>query len=148
VDRILADAPAVTKGTPLVVASLSDVQDLDRSSAFGNIAADLARSRLAQRGLAVSEVRLRSAMRLSPAQGEILLSRDAPALARPVAPAAVLTGTYAVGSRHVWVSLKLLSRGDSRVLAAADFAVPRYGDIDGMLQPQPQAPQRLASNRR
>jgi hypothetical protein len=35
-----------------------------------------------------------------------------------------------------------------RVLAAADFAVPRYGDIDGMLQPQPQAPQRLASNRR
>jgi len=146
VDCILDAAPQVTPATPLVVASLSDVQNLDRSSPFGNIAADAVRSRLAQRGMLVSEIRMRSAMRLNPAQGEMMLSREAGALTRAPGAAAILTGTYAVGIRHVYVSLKLVSRADSRVIAAADFAVPRYADVDGLLRAE--APERLASARR
>jgi len=146
VDRILDAAPQVTPATPLVVASLADVQNLDRSSPFGNITADMIRSRLAQRGMLVSEVRMRSAMRLNPAQGEMMLSREAGVLARAPGAAAILTGTYAVGIRHLWVSLKLVSRADSRVIAAADFAVPRSADVDGLLRAE--APERLASVRR
>lgn len=143
VDRILDSAPVITPGTLLVVASLSDVQNLDRSSPFGNIAAEMIRSRLVQRGMTVSEVRLRTAMRLSPTQGELMLSREARMLARSPGAAAILTGTYAVGDRNVWVSLKLISRADSRVIAAADYALPRYSDVDGLLSADT-----MASNRR
>jgi hypothetical protein len=133
VDRMLDFTPIVTPATPLVVATIADVQNLDRSSALGNITADLIRSRLVQRGMTVSEVRLRTAMRLSPVEGEMMLSREARLLARAPDAAAILTGTYAVGLQHVWISLKLISRADSRVIAAADFAVPRFGDVDGLL---------------
>lgn len=133
VDRILDSAPIITPGTLLVVASLADVQNLDRSSPFGNMAAELIRSRLVQRGMTVSEVRLRTAMRLSPGQGELMLSREAVMLARTPGAAAILTGTYAVGLQHVWVSLKLISRADSRVIAAADYALPRYVHVEGLI---------------
>ena len=143
VDRMLDFTPLVTPATPLVVASIADVQNLDRSSALGNITADLIRSRLVQRGMTVAEVRLRTTMRLSPVEGEMMLSREARLLARAPDAAAILTGTYAVGLQHVWISLKLISRADSRVIAAADFAVPRYGDVDGLLGSD--RPQRLTS---
>ena len=95
VDLMLAAAPEVTRNTPLVVASLSDAKNLEKSSALGNIVADMIRTRLAQTGHRTSEFRLRSAMSLKRDDGEFLLSRNRGALMPAPSAAAVVTGTYA-----------------------------------------------------
>jgi hypothetical protein len=133
-DLMLAGAPEVTPVTPLIVASISDARNLDRSSALGNIVSDLIRTRLVQDGHAVREIRLRSAVGFSRGEGEFLLSRNRRALMAPPNAAGIVTGTYAVGSDSLYVSLKLVSASDARIISAADFVVP-LGDVWGMLQP-------------
>lgn len=135
VDLILATAPEVTANTPLVVASLSNARNLERSSALGNIVADMIRTRLAQTGHKTSEVRLRSAMSLRKGDGEFLLSRNRNALMFAPTAAAVVTGTYATSYEKVYVSLKLISTTDAHIIAGADFVVP-LGDVLGLIDAQ------------
>jgi TolB-like protein len=133
VDLILAAAPDVSRATPLVVASLTDAQNLDTSSALGNIVADMIRTRLAQTGHETSEVRLRNAMSLKTGDGEFLLSRNRGALMPPPHTAAVMTGTYAASYENVYVSIKLISATDAHIVAGADFVIPLH-DVLGLVQ--------------
>lgn len=133
IDRLLAGAPEIAPGMTLAVSSMSDVERLNKSSQFGNIVADLARGRLVQQGISVAELRLRSAMLLEDGQGEMMLSRDPRSMVPPQGVAAIVTGTYAVGGNKIYVSLKLISRGDARIISAVDYAVPRYPDANVML---------------
>jgi TolB-like protein len=132
VDLILATAPDVTSNTPLVVASLSDAKNLEKSSALGNIVADMIRTRLAQTGHRTSEVRMRSAMSLRRGDGEFLLSRNRGALMPAPIAAAVVTGTYAMSYEKLYVSIKMISADDGRILAGADFVLP-LGDVLGLV---------------
>jgi TolB-like protein len=132
VDLILAGAPEVTGSTPLVVASLSNARNLERSSALGNIVADMIRTRLAQTGHKTSEIRLRSAVSLKQGNGEFMLSRNRRALRSDPTAAAVVTGTYATSYEKVYVSLKLVSTTDAHIIAGADFVVP-LGSVLGLI---------------
>ncbi len=145
-DRLMAGATAIGPDTPLVVATVTDVLRVDRGTRFGNLLADLIRTRLTQRGMTVSEPRLRATMRMAPSQGEFMLGRDTRHLVPPPAAAALLTGTYATGGRMVYVSLKLVSASNGRILSAADFAVPRFPDADELLRdPEPAPLRRVAA---
>jgi TolB-like protein len=135
VDLILAGAPEVTSDTPLIVASVSDAQNVDASSPLGNIVSDLIKTRLVQDGRSVSEMRLRAGVHLDPGQGDFVLSRNRHALGHAPNAAAVLTGTYAVSYDRVYVSLKLVSSVDARIVSAADFVVLRR-DVNGLLDSQ------------
>ena len=145
VDRLLAAAPAVGRDTPLAVATLTDVQVIDTSAPFGHLMSDLVRTRLAQQGMNVSELRLRTAMRMHPQQGELMLARTARDLVPPPAVSAFVTGTYAPAGELVFVSLRLVGATDGRILSAVDFAVPRYPDAQALLRAP--APQRAAAVR-
>jgi hypothetical protein len=134
VDLMLAGAPDVTPTTPLVVASISDAQHVERSSALGNIVSDMIRTRIVQDGRAASEIRLRNAISFNHGEGEFLLSRDRRALMAPPNAAGIVTGTYAVGSDTLYVSIKLVAASDAHIISAADFVVP-LRDVWGMLQP-------------
>nr|WP_294545430.1 FlgO family outer membrane protein [uncultured Rhodopila sp.] len=136
VDLIVAGAPEVTSETPLIVASVSDAQNVDASSPLGNIVSDLIKTRLVQDGRSVSEMRLRAGVHLNPGQGDFVLSRNRRDLGYAPNAAAVLTGTYAVSWDRVYVSLKLVSSVDAHILSAADFVVPRGDDVNGLLESQ------------
>jgi len=133
VDLLLTSAPEVTAATPLIVASISDAQNVDHSSALGNILSDMIRTRIVQNGHTASEIRLRSAVGFNRTEGEFLLSRNPRALLPPTGAAAVVTGTYAAGFDEVYVSIKLVSATDAHILAAADFVVPLRA-VNGLLQ--------------
>ena len=135
VDQILASAPQLPPETPFLVATVADLHDLNTSSAFGNLVSEMMRSRLAQRGLLVSEQRLRASMRVDRRQGELMLAREAAALLqRSPRAAALFTGTYAAAGQLVYVSLKLVSATDGRILGGADFAVPRFPEAAALLR--------------
>jgi hypothetical protein len=99
VDAMLDETPDLltTKG-PVVVGSVEDIQDVNSSTPFGNIISEMVRSRLVQRGLKVTELRVRSSVLLERANGELLLSRDRRALVPPPIAANIVAGTYAVAS--------------------------------------------------
>ncbi|HBK06732.1 MAG TPA: hypothetical protein DDZ81_12820 [Acetobacteraceae bacterium] len=132
VDIMLAGAPQVASATPLVVASIANTEKLDSSSPLGNIVADMIRTRLAQTGHSASEMRLRGSVSLGKGTGEFLLSRNRNVLMPAPPAAAVVAGTYAASFEKVYVSLKLISTDDSRILSGADFVVPR-ADLEGLL---------------
>jgi TolB-like protein len=140
VDRMLdADPALMTSGASLVVGSIADIQDVNRATPFGNIIAELIRTRLVQRGVPVTELRLRSSVLLDRTQGELMLARDRRALVPAPSATHIVTGTYAVASGKVYVSLKIISNSDARITCAADFSVPRYGDADALLVGSPTA---------
>jgi hypothetical protein len=132
VDLLLAGASDMQAGAPLVVTSIANVKNVDTSSPLGNIVADMVRSRLVQDGHVTTEMRLRNAVSFNSKEGEFLLSRNRRSLVPPPHAAAVVTGTYAVGFAKVYVSLKLISATDARIISAADFVVPAL-DVVGLL---------------
>jgi hypothetical protein len=127
VDRLVAAAPDLALGKAVVVGSIVDIQRVDKVMPFGNLVADLARTRLVQKGVPVSEMRLRNAVLLDQKQGELTLANDRAVVRPPPSASAILTGTYAAGDEFIYVSLKLVSEADARIVAAVDFAVPRHG---------------------
>ena len=135
VDRLLSEVPDLALGKPVVVGSIVDVQRVDRSLSFGSLVAELARTRLVQKGVPVSEMRLRTAVMLDHKQGALLFSNDRGAVVAPPNVAAVLTGTYAQGDEMVFVSLKLVAVSDARIVGAVDFEVPRHGSENLLITP-------------
>jgi hypothetical protein len=129
----LCGPPQISQVVPITVSSITESQRLDSSSAFGNLVADFARSRLAQNHMDVSEPRLRSSMLLKPDQGEMMLGRDPRHLVTSPLYSAIVTGTYGVGDKSVFVSLKLIQADNAQILSAADFVVWRTGDVDNLL---------------
>ena len=134
VDLMLAEAASVPAGTPMVVATISDVEDLNAASPLGNLVSDFVRSRLVQGGATVNEMRLRNAVRFDRRNGEIMLSRQPGKLMRAPDTAIAVTGTYAAGYNRVYVSLKMVAVADGRIIAGADFSVPRGGEVEGLLR--------------
>jgi TolB-like protein len=132
VDLMLAAAPELTADSRVVVASVSDTQKVESTSAFGNIISDMIRTRVSQAGHLVSEIRLRNAVSFKKGEGEFLLSRDQRALMPPQAANAIVTGTSAPSYDRVYVSIKLLSAADSHIISGADFVIP-LRDVQGLL---------------
>jgi len=127
IDRLVSEVPDLALGKSVVVGSIVDVQRVDKSVPFGNLVADLARSRLVQKGVDVSEMRLRSSVLLDHKEGAITLANDRTSVLPPPNASAILTGTYAEGDEMIFVSLKLVAVSDARIVGAVDFAVPRRG---------------------
>jgi hypothetical protein len=123
---------AATRG-PLVVGSIADIQDVNRTTPLGNAIAELARSRLVQKQYNVTDLRLRSQVFLDRAQGELTLSRDRRAVLPSPSTAEIVSGTYAVGNGTVYVSLRVTAAIDAHIMAAGDFTLPRTADVDRLL---------------
>jgi hypothetical protein len=139
VDAIIAELQRsepilLQQRTPAVVGSVADIADVNHSTPLGNIIADLVRSRLVQRGVPVTDMRLRSAVQLDRFQGEMVLSRNSHLVYPAPVTGTIVTGTYAVAHGSVIVSLKMIQATDARILAAADFRLPRSADVDRLLQ--------------
>lgn len=134
VDRLRSRAiPALTSDTPIIVSSIADAQRLDETSKFGNLIADLVKSRLSQSCLTVAEERLRSRMQLKRNEGEMMLARDPNDIVAPPYYSSVATGTYAAGDERVYVSLKLIRRDSAKIMSSVDFVVWKTPDVSRLL---------------
>ncbi len=121
-DRLLSTVATTPEalGT-VVVATVVSQDDLDRSTALGRLVSEQVAGRLAQRGLAVREVKLRGTLYVARNSGALLLSRELSEIARSHDAEAAVVGTSARGAQGTWVSLKLVRLADARVLAGWDY---------------------------
>lgn len=123
-------------GSPILVATLADGEQLERSSAFGRVTMQQVASRLGQYGYQVLEARLGRSLVFSP-QGEFLLSRDAARLMRSEYDAqAALVGTYSLAGGTVYVSLRVVRLDDAAVVAAHEYHLPVRGDTRRLMAGQ------------
>ena len=131
-DRLLQDA-LIDPDRPVLVATVVSVDQLGESSRLGRTITEQIAGRLVQRGVLVIEPRMRASLAMSPAQGELLLSREVREVSRSHDAQAVLVGTYAVSVRSVYVSLKLVHPVGNVVVAAVDYTLPMSDNVRGLL---------------
>lgn len=126
-DRLVETSAFMLDPTkPVLVATAVNIDNLQSSSTFGRTLTDLMASRLTQRGITVSDIRLRNAVALRP-EGEMMLSRRAAEVTRSHNAQALVVSTYSVMATNVYVSTKVVRASDNAIIASADEVLP-YAD--------------------
>lgn len=125
--------PRVSEKTLILVSTIQNLDNLNSSSTLGSLLSEQIRSKFAQLGVPVHEVRLRGNMYVSNPQGEMMLSREVRDISIKQKADLILVGTYAKSSKSVYVSLKLVRPEDSRITSAYDFVLPKANSLDAML---------------
>lgn len=131
--QALAGQAQLAPGAPIIVASLADINALDRSTPFGRIVSQQIATAISAQGYEVFELLLRNNIYIKSGEGEFVLSRKIQNISREHNVRAILAGVYAIGKEHVYVTVKLIRAADSVVLAAFDFRVPLGPDVRQLL---------------
>lgn len=126
--------PRVGSGGGILAASLVDLDDLDRTSAFGRASMQQVASRLSQHGFKVLEPRLGATLRFEKRGGEFMLTRDSLRLLSDSYEAhAALVGTYSESKDKVFMSVRVVRLSDGAVLGAYEYYLPRNEDVEALL---------------
>ena len=132
IDNLRTDLP---KTKPILVASIVDVDDLEKSSMFGRIVSEQIGSRLAQRGYLIREIKLRNSFLIKNRNGEFILSRDLKDIGSKHDAQAVVAGTYAAGTSVIYVSVRLISVADARIVSSYDYGLLMGRSLYGLIEP-------------
>ena len=124
----------------LILASFADIDNLENSSTFGRIVAQQIGSVFSSQGYKIIEMLLRGKVYIGKGEGEFLLSRALKDLSAEHDAQAVIVGIYAVGSKSVYVTAKLIQASDSIVLASEDFVLPLGPDLRTLVTQPGDAP--------
>lgn len=135
VDRLVTMAAVpIDRSTPMLVATLVNIDSLTQSSRFGRLISEQIASRITQLGYSVAEMKLRSDVYIKEGTGELLLSRDVRNLSKTHNAQVVVVGNYAVAANYVYLTLKFVTVADNRVIAAVNYLLPMTQNNDVMLK--------------
>lgn len=126
--------PRIGSGSGILVTTMVDMENFDKSSAFGRTSMQQIGSRLSQHGFKVLEPRLASSLRFDKSQGEFMLSRDSMKLLRDNYDAhAVLVGTYTESKDKVFISVRVVRFADNAIVAAYEYYLPKSEDVQALM---------------
>lgn len=127
--------PAVKlpKDAPILVASFVNLDDLSESSTFGRVVSEQIASRFNQKGYATIELKLGSNVFIKKGSGEFVLSREMKEIGIKHRAQAVIVGTYAVASKKVYITARVININDGRVLSSYDYKIPISSDVFKLL---------------
>jgi TolB-like protein len=124
--RLVADKP-------LIMATVVNIDALDQSSTLGRLVSEQISTRLAQGGLRMLEMKLRTSVYMKRQQGEMMLTREVGEVAHNHNAQAVVVGSYAETSDAVFVNIKVVHPQTNQVLAGNDFVLAKDGVVRSML---------------
>lgn len=116
----------------ILVASFSDIKNLERSSNFGRVLAECITSRFVQKGYAMVEMKLRNTLYIKEKAGEFLLSRQIRDITDAHKAQAVVVGTYALAGNDVYISSRIVEASQSRIISAWNFKLPLSDNLKAM----------------
>lgn len=139
IDQLMSRAgKSINKTTPMLVGTIGDVNNVEKSSTLGRTITEQLSARLAQKGYKVAELKLRQGISIQQggltgaSGGEYLLSRDVRSISGEHKAAAAVTGTYSVGADSVLVNLRLLDIRTGNVITGYDYVLPKTADVSSM----------------
>lgn len=119
--------------SPLLVASFVNLDDLKESSTFGKMVSEQILSRFKHLGYTAIEMKLRTETFIKDDSGEFSLSRELSEISTKHNAQAVVVGSYAAASDRVYLTVRVISVADSRILASYDYNIPMTRDVFKML---------------
>jgi TolB-like protein len=123
-----------TGDTPVLVATIVNVNDTRRSAPLGRTLSEQYASHMVNAGFNVKELKLRGDVFVKEETGELLLSREIKDIAHVHNANYVLVGTYSTAASVTYVSLKFVRTEDSRIVRGYDYALPNDKDVTKLLQ--------------
>lgn len=123
----------ISKDKPIVVATMVNLDDLQHSSTFGRLAAQLVANRYEQRGYLIKDLTYTRGLVMQPGTGALVLSEDIRNIASQANAQAVIAGTYAVGGREIYLNIRLLRADDGVILSSADVVLPLDHNTEAMV---------------
>lgn len=129
-ERKAENEPTVS---PVIVLSIVNMNQLNKTSAFGRLISEQLSARMSQLKYNVVELKIRNDILVKNNQGEFLLTREIRDIADSVNAQAVLVGTYAENTNDVYINLKIVRPSNNVVLAGYSYAIPKAANIKGML---------------
>ena len=124
----------LAKDQPLIVATVVNIDALDRSSTLGRVISEQVSARFTHAGYRMIEMKFRSNVYMARDQGELMLTREIRDIASSHNAQAVIVGTYAQSSEMVFVNLKVIQPETNVALAVHDYALPLDGMTRSMLK--------------
>lgn len=120
--------------SPILVATIVDVNDLHQAKPLGRTLSEQYVSRLVSLGFSLKAVNLRGDVFVSETTGELLLSRNVDDIAQVYSASVVLVGTYSMAGRLTFVSLKLVNAMTGQIIRTHDYALPNNSDVRALLR--------------
>ncbi|MEZ0575491.1 FlgO family outer membrane protein [Halodesulfovibrio aestuarii] len=125
----------VSRNSPVLIASMVQLDDLRHSSMLGRLVMQQIASRISQFGYKVLESRLKKEYSIIPREGEFILSRDVSELMKKEYNAqVVLVGSYVPTPYRVYVSIRLLRVADGVVMAAHEYTLKNRREFAVLLR--------------
>ncbi|MEC5214013.1 hypothetical protein RCH06_002568 [Polaromonas sp. CG_9.5] len=121
-------------GTPVLVATVVNVNDLRRAAPLGRTLSEQYASFMVASGFNVKELKLRGDVFVREETGEMMLSREVKDIARAHSAGLVVVGTYSTAAQFTYISLKLVRTDTGQILRGHDYALPNDADVSRLLQ--------------
>lgn len=118
---------------PLIMATVVNIDALDQSSTLGRLVSEQVSTRLAQGGLRMLEMKLRTSVYMKRQQGEMMLTREVGEVAHNHNAQAVVVGSYGETNDAVFVNIKVVQPQTNQVMAATDYVLAKDGVVRSML---------------
>lgn len=139
-DALIATGrPHLDIGKPIIIATLVDIDDLERSSTLGRFLSESVSARFTQNHYRMVEMKFQNAVYMKSHEGELMLTRHIRDIAHSHQAQAVVVGTYSRASSAVFINLKIVKPDSNLILAAQDFSLPMTRDICVMLSRDPRS---------
>jgi hypothetical protein len=107
----------------IIVSTIADINDLNKSSALGRLIGEQISARFTQKGFNVIESKVRQNLLVQQKNGEFILSRDLYNISKQHQIKIISSGTYAISINEVFITLKLLHINGS-VLSSYAYSLP------------------------
>jgi len=107
----------------ILVVSFVNIDDLNKTTTFGRMQAEIISTKLSQYGLEVVEVKLMTSLYIKEKSGEFFLSRDLKKLSNKHEADLILAGSYAIALDKVYVTAKLISPENNSVWSAVAYTL-------------------------
>lgn len=133
-DALLAiGRPQLDADKPIIVSTIVDIDDLERSSTLGRFISESVSARFTQSGYRMVEMKFQSAVYMKKNEGELMLTRQIREIATSHQAQAVIVGSYSRAKTTVFVNLKVVRPESNIVIAAYDYSLPMNRDVCNMI---------------
>ena len=130
---IAVGKPHLDPGKPIIVATIVDIDDLERSSTLGRHVSEAVSARFTQHQYQMIEMKFQNSVYMKRDEGELMLTRQVRDIANAHRAQAVIVGTYSRASTTVLVNLKVVLPESNIVIAAHDYPLPMTRDVCTLL---------------
>jgi hypothetical protein len=132
-DKLAQRAP---KNSLVIVTTLLNVDNLNKTSAFGRIVSDQIASAFHKAGYQIIGMEIPIDLFMMKEDGSLQLSDDTKKRLKRYHAGVLVGGVYAPGKKNAYVSLRVIDTATKNIISSSDFSVPMGPDAKMLMEPK------------